>query len=89
MNYTHFAASIFTPVKVGAASVNNKLHSVTINTKGAAANLLTLADNAGTIAIIDTVNINSQTLIYDIDTQGPLTVASATGTGADVTIAWQ
>ncbi len=88
MNYTHLTG-LFTTTNIGPAGANSKLHSVTINTKGAAANLLTIADAVGTIAVIDTVNINSQSLIYDIDTQGRLTAASATGTGADVTIAWQ
>ncbi len=88
MNYTHLNAN-------GAATIgpaggpNIKIHSVTINTKGAAANTLTLADPKATIAVIDTVNINSQSLIYDVDTQGQLTATLATGTAADVTIAWQ
>lgn len=93
MNYFHIAAALTAGANVSKNPV--KLHSVTVNTKGAAANLFTLYDNAkgdtsGTvIGIIDTVNINSQTLVYDVDTLLGLSYASATGTGADITLAFQ
>lgn len=78
-------------VTIGATGRGIKLHSVVINTKGAAANTLTLTDTGknAVIAVIDTVNINSQALVYDIDTIGPITAALATGTAADVTITYQ
>lgn len=93
MNYKHVAAGL----TAGALVTPNpcKLHSVTINTKGAGANVLTLYDNAlgdnsgNVIAIIDTVNINSQTLLYDVETFKGLSYSSAAGTGADITFAYQ
>lgn len=72
-----------------------KLKSVTVNTKGAAANILTLYDNAlgnnsgNVIAVIDTVNISSQTLFYDVLTRKGLAAIMATGTPADVTIVFE
>lgn len=69
------------------------LHKVVINTKGAAANTLTLYDNTtatGTvIAIIDTVNINSQALLYDLAFATGLSAITATGTAADITIVYR
>lgn len=86
MNYTHLAANGAATIGTGKRGI--KIHTVTVNTKGASANTLTLADTNGTIAIIDTVNISTQSLIYDIDCVGNVTATLATGTAADVTIAW-
>lgn len=68
------------------------LHSVTINTKGATANLLTLWDGpsaTGTqLASIDTTS-NVGTLIYDIQCNTSLVAVLNTGTAADVTISYK
>lgn len=67
------------------------LHTITINTKGATANTLTVYDNtsaAGTkIATIDTTS-QVQTLVYDCICTTGITCVSATGTGADYTVTW-
>jgi predicted transglutaminase-like protease len=62
---------------------------ITINTKGASANVATVYDNtAGSgskIGTIDTVN-NGGTLWYDVDCDTGLTIVTATGTCADLTV---
>jgi hypothetical protein len=91
VNYAHLSANGATtigPAATSGAVPNIKLHTVAINTKGAAANTLTLADASGTIAVIDTTAGPSWWL-YDLDTKGQLTATLATGTAADVTITWQ
>lgn len=83
-NYSHLNAN-------GANTVSPNpcaLHSVTINTKGAAANVLTLADGATTLAVIDTVAPLGPVLLYDVQCKTGLTATLATGTAADVTIAF-
>lgn len=73
-------------------SRNGVLHSVSINTKGATANTLTLYDNttgSGTIiAVIDTTSTIA-TLFYDLQFYNGLTAVTAAGTAADITITWQ
>jgi hypothetical protein len=71
-------------------SGSGTLHSVTINTKGASSNTLTLYDSlthgAGTtIAVIDTTQ-QVQTLVFDAYFATGLSFSMATGTAADVTI---
>lgn len=87
--FTHIAAGTATTTVV---SRNGTLHGITINTKGATGNTLTVYDNtagSGTvIAIIDTTGATAN-LIYDVQFVNGLTVVSASGTGADLTIAWQ
>lgn len=91
MNYTHL-----TGLNAGASitKAGAKLHSVTINQKGTASNLLTFYDNAlgdtsgNVIAIIDTTS-NVCFLLYDVDTLKGLSYASAAGTMPSVTVAWQ
>ena len=61
------------------------LHAVTINSKGATANTLTLADGANTIAIIDTT-ASIGTLRFDVQCDTSLVATLATGTAADVTV---
>lgn len=67
------------------------LHSVTINTAGAAANVLTLYDNtaaSGTkIATIDTTT--ARTLTYDLAFATGLEAVVATGTAADITVTYK
>lgn len=63
------------------------LHSVSINTKGATANTLTLADGVNTIAVIDTT-AGPSFYLYDVACLTNLKATLAAGTAADVTIAF-
>lgn len=83
--YAHIAAGTGT---THVATKSGYLHSVTINTKGATGNTLTLSDSNGTIAVIDTT-VTFGALPYDIDFVGKLDAVSAAGTGADVTISYR
>ena len=69
-----------------------QLKRVVINTKGAAANLLTLYDSASTtanvIAVIDTTTAIGD-IMYDINTLNGLYAVLAAGTAADLTIDWE
>lgn len=68
------------------------LHCITINTKGASSNTLTVYDNAsaasGTIIALIGTTGQEQTLIYDVNVVNGITCASATGTGADYTVSF-
>ena len=73
-------------------SAPGSLFGVTINTKGASSNVLTLYDTSGTstttvIAVIDTTQ-NVGTLKFQLDFASGLAYALATGTAADVTISY-
>ena len=87
--YRNLNANGTTTVKSG----RGVLHSITVNKKGASANIATVYDNtagSGTvIAVIDTVNMNAQTLLYDLAFNTGLTVVLATGTAADITITYR
>lgn len=65
--------------------------SVTINTKGASANTLTIYDGTAAtgikIATIDTTAAQV-TLTYNVQCLTSLTCVSATGTGADYTVVY-
>lgn len=83
--YAHIASNTTTVVR------NNRglLYSVVINTKGATGNTATLYDNtagSGTvIAIIDTTTALG-TIFYNVTLTTGLTVVTATGSAADLTI---
>ena len=82
-NYSHQNAN-----GTGAlATVPVLLHGVTINTKGASSNVLTLYDGDGAtvIAVIDTTQ-NVGFLKFRAQTKSGLQFKLATGTAADVTI---
>jgi hypothetical protein len=88
-NYTHVSANGNGDALKSGSGI---LHSVTINTKGASANVLTLYDSlihgTGTvIAVIDTTS-QVQTLVFDAWFQTGLSYSLATGTAADVTLNW-
>lgn len=86
--YQHLNSNATTTIKTGAGSV----HLITINTKGASSNILTLYDNttaAGqVIAVLDTTQAVA-TLIYDVTFINGLTVVQSAGTAADITVAWR
>lgn len=89
-NYTPLnipAGTATTVVKSGAGL----FHTLTINTKGASSNVITVYDNtaaSGTlIATIDGTT-GPITYLYDVAFATGLTVKSTTGTGADMTVAY-
>lgn len=87
--YVHIAANATTIVKSGPGF----LHTISINTKGASANIFTVYDNtSGTgniIAIINTVDAPTNTFIFDVGFNTGLTIVSATGTSADITVSYR
>jgi hypothetical protein len=86
-NYTHLSGNGTTTLKGGSGG----LFGVTVNTKGASGNTLTLYDNTGAsgtvIAVIDTT-AQVGVLNFGVGFSTGLTAVLATGTAADVTIAW-
>jgi hypothetical protein len=87
-SYAHISTNATTVVKAAAGS----LHSITINSKGASANIATVYDGvsaAGTvIGIIDTT-AGSQNFLYDVALSAGLTIVTATGTAADITVSYK
>lgn len=87
--FSHIATNTTTTVKSGAGI----FHKMCVGTKGASANTATIYDNtagSGTvIAIVDTVNITSQCLQFDLAFATGLTVVTATGTAADLTFVYR
>lgn len=86
--YSNLTTNATTTLKSGKGT----LKSVTINTKGASSNVVTLYDNtaaSGTkIATIDTTQ-NVGTLGYDIQFSTGLTAVMGTGTAADITVSFK
>lgn len=87
-SYAHISTNATTVVKAAAGS----LHSITINTKGASANIATIYDGvsaAGTvIGVIDTT-AGTQNFLYDAALSTGLTIVTATGTAADITVSYK
>jgi len=87
--YKYVAAGTATTTVKSGAGV---LRSITINTKGASANTMTVYDNtagSGTkIAVIDSTG-GAATLTYNVAFATGLTIVSATGTGADYTVSYE
>lgn len=85
----HVAAGTSTTTALTGAGV---LHAVCVNTKGASSNLLTVYDSlaaSGTvIGILDDVTFTG-CMVYDVGVGIGITVASAAGTGADLTIVYR
>lgn len=86
-SFNHISTNTTTIVKSGSGILN----SITINTAGAALNTATVYDNtagSGTIiAIIDTTSKVS--LQYNIAFTTGLTIVTATGTAADITVSYK
>lgn len=84
---TNITTNTTTTIKSGPGV----LGGVTINTKGTAANTATLFDSttgSGTkIGTIDTTSAQG-TLLYDILFVNGLTITTATGGAADLTVEW-
>jgi thymidine phosphorylase len=86
-SYNNIATNTTTTVKSGSGV----LHSIVINKKGASSNLATVYDNtagSGTkIATIDTTT-SVVTLLFDCQFSIGLTIVTATGTAADITVSY-
>ena len=67
------------------------LHLLTINTKGASSNVVTLYDGVDTtgtkIATIDTT-VNPGSFLYDVQFTAGLYITSVTGTAAKITVSY-
>jgi hypothetical protein len=88
-SFNHITTNTTTTVKSGAGV----LRRIVINTKGSSANTLTIYDNtsgSGTvIAAIDTVNGVSGHFEYGVNFSTGLTIVTANGTAADVTVIYE
>src|SRR5690348_7763809 len=88
----YYGSNITTKTTTLIRTGQGLLHTITINTKGAASNTLAIydgVDNTGTLlATIDTT-VTYGTLIYDIGFLVGLCIVSATGTQADITVSWR
>lgn len=86
-SFKRLAANATTLVRTGPGI----LHLITINTKGASANVISIYDGlsaSGTlIATADSTNAPG-TLFYDVTFDTGLTIVIGTGTAADITVAW-
>ena len=85
--YNHISTNTTTTVKSGSGI----LRSVTVNTKGATANTATVYDNtAGSGAVIAVIDTTASlgTLRYDVVFSTGLTVVTASGTAADLTVSY-
>jgi hypothetical protein len=87
-SYGNYLANGSAVVKSGAGV----LHSITVNTRGATGNVLTLYDNtaaSGTkIATIDTTAAVGA-ILYDVAFSTGLSIAMANGTAADITVSYR
>ena len=88
-SFSHITTNTTTTVKSGAGV----LRRIVINTKGSIANTLTIYDNttgSGTvIGVIDTVNGVSGHFEYGVSFSTGLTIVTANGTAADVTVIYE
>lgn len=88
MAYSNITTNATTVLKSGAG----KLNRIVINKIGATANTLTIYDNtAGSgnkVGIIDTTIAGAPAREYNLSLQTGLTIVTATGTAADVTVVY-
>jgi len=85
---SHKATNATTTAKSGAGV----LHAITINTKGASSNTITVYDNtagSGTVMAVIDSTASVGTLIYDASFATGLTVVTATGTAPDITVTYR
>ena len=93
-NYpTYDRTNITTNTTTSPLTSDGVLHTVCINNAGATGNIASLyddPDSADTIfAVIDTVELNGRCLLYDLALDNGLTIVTATGTAADLTVTWR
>lgn len=89
LSYTHLNANGTTALKANPGF----LHTLTINTAGAAANTITIYDHpsgvGNVLAVIDSTAVGKTTYIFDCKFLLGLTIVIATGTAADITVTWR
>ena len=86
--FNNITTKTTTVVKSGAGI----LHSVTVNTKGSGSNTGVIYDNtAGSGTVIASIDPTAAvgTLVYDLAFATGLTIVTATGTQADLTITYR
>lgn len=88
--YVHISTNASTNAIKSGAGI---LHKVCVNTKGASANVATVYDSltaTGTvIAVIDTTTANVACMNFDLAFATGLSVLTATGTAADLTVTYR
>ena len=88
-SFCHITTNTTTAVKSSAGV----LRRIVINTKGSSSNTLTIYDNTSgsgtTIGIIDTANGVSGHFEYGVNFSTGLTIVTANGTAADVTVIYE
>jgi len=87
LQYAHINTLTTTVVK----SAPGMLHTVTINSKGGTASIATIYDNtsgSGTVLAVIDVTAQLVTLVYDIQFLTGLTIVTATGSAADLTVSY-
>jgi hypothetical protein len=85
------ARHISTNTTTTAKSGSGLLHSITINTSGASSNTITVYDNtvgSGTVLAVIDGDVSPTTLYYDVAFATGLTLVTATGTSADITVSY-
>lgn len=84
--YTHISTNTTTLVKSG----QGWLHCLTLNTKGAASNTITIYDGlsaaGATMGILDGTVAPGSPFCYDVPFSTGLTIVTATGTAPDLTV---
>jgi len=88
-SFSYITTNATTAVLSGAGV----LHTICINDAGATGNTATVynADNAAAnaFALIDTVELNGRCLLYDVAVTNGITVVTATGTAANLTVSYR
>lgn len=85
--YTRIATNGTTTLKSSGAHLRN----IVINTKGSGSNTLTVYDSptgSGTIVGVLDTTVAGGSFVYDVELDDGLTIVTATGTPADVTVVW-
>ena len=89
LSSTHLNANATTAINANPGF----LHTITINTAGAAANTITVYDHpsgvGNVLAVIDSVAVGKTTYVFDCKFLLGLTIVIATGTAADITVTWR
>jgi hypothetical protein len=86
-NGTCLEANATTVIRTG----RGVLHGITINTKGASSNVITVYDGlsaGGTLLATIDSTVDPTIFLYDITFTTGLTIVIATGTAAKVTVSW-
>lgn len=69
------------------------LHAICVNNAGASGNTASVYDDPDSadtvVAVIDTVELNGRCLVYDMALDNGLTIVTATGTAADLTVLYR